>query len=337
MFPTLDAALEADAATRPDLVALIRELAEAAVLIADRLAEVSGDDLGEATEAINGGGDVQKALDVLADHVFRDAAKAAGVAFFGSEEEDEAAVLNAGGDLALAVDPLDGSSNIDTNVSVGTIFSVLPVLDAHRADPKSAFLQAGCHQLAGGFFVYGPQLLLVANFGGATQVFGFSPSEEEWLALPVRLALPAEAKEFAVNASNFRHWDERFRAYYGDLLAGQDGPRGRNFNMRWVASMVADAYRILLRGGVYLYPGDARKGYAQGRLRLIYEANPVALCVEGAGGAATDGLRRILDIVPGDLHQRTPLVFGSSDEVEAVSKALGSASSAPGATTLASA
>ena len=263
---------------------------------------------------------MQKELDVLADKVFLDAAKAAPVAFFGSEEQDEAVVLDRAAPLALAIDPLDGSSNIDTNVSIGTIFSILPVEEAHRADPESAFLQPGSKQLGAGFFIYGPQLLLVLSVGNGTRVFIFSPGFGGFVELAGSVSIPERTSEFAINASNYRHWEPQIRSYIDDCLAGEEGPRERDFNMRWIGSLVADCYRILVRGGVFLYPGDARKGYAKGRLRLLYEANPVAFCVEQAGGLATDGSTRILDIVPEGLHARTPLVFGSRREVERIGR-----------------
>ncbi|MCB8838737.1 class 1 fructose-bisphosphatase [Aurantimonas sp. VKM B-3413] len=299
----------------------VRHLAAAAVKVRNTIiAGGSGESLGASRDATNGGGDVQKELDVVADRAFLDAAKAAPIAFFGSEEQDEAVVLKPGEALAIAIDPLDGSSNIETNVSIGTIFSILPVEEAHQADPKSVFTQPGSRQLAAGFFIYGPQLLLVLTVGNGTHVFIFKPGFGGFVELTGSVTIADRAKEFAINASNYRHWDPQIRSYIDDCLAGTEGPRERDFNMRWVGSMVADCYRILVRGGIFLYPGDGRQGYQKGRLRLLYEANPVAFCVEQAGGAATDGVNRILDIVPEGLHVRTPLVFGSKREVERVGR-----------------
>lgn len=301
----------------------IRQLGLAAIKVRDTIADGgSGAHLGDSHGEENAGGDIQKELDVLADRVFLEAAQNSPIAFYGSEEQDEAVALKADAPLAIAIDPLDGSSNIDTNVSIGTIFSLLPVEEAHRADPSKVFLQPGSRQAAAGFFVYGPQLLLVLSLGAGsgTQTYAYQPSSGGFIEWKPALSIAPEAKEFAVNASNYRHWDPTFRAYIDDCLAGSAGPRGRDFNMRWIASLVADCYRILLRGGVFLYPGDARKGYAKGRLRLLYEANPIAFCVEHAGGKATDGVNRILDIVPDGLHMRTPLVFGSTSEVESVGR-----------------
>ncbi|NDV86034.1 class 1 fructose-bisphosphatase [Aurantimonas aggregata] len=307
--------------TRRQVAETIRQLCAASVKVRNTITNGSASEhLGASRDAMNAGGDVQKELDVVADRLFLDAAKAAGIAYFGSEEQDEAIVIDRDGALALAIDPLDGSSNIETNVSIGTIFSILPVTDAHRGDPKSAFLQPGSRQLAAGFFIYGPQLLLVLSVGNGTHVFIFSSSFGGFVELIGSVSIPERASEFAINASNYRHWEPQIRSYIDDCLAGAEGPRERDFNMRWIGSMVADCYRILVRGGVFLYPGDARKGYAKGRLRHVYEASPVAFCVEHAGGSATDGLHRILDIVPDSLHARTSLVFGGKREVARIAR-----------------
>ncbi|WP_182086751.1 class 1 fructose-bisphosphatase [Aureimonas sp. ME7] len=304
-------------ARRRDVAALVGELAKAAGRLQHLISTGATGDAGAATGSDgdpNGGGDIQKVLDREADRLFLDAARAAPVAFYGSEEQDDAVPLRAEGSLALAIDPLDGSSNIETNVSIGTIFSVLPVDEGHRADPSSVFRQAGRAQLAAGFFVYGPRLMLVVTVGEGTHAFGWSPDTGTFTKLAT-LSIPEKAKEYSINASNSRHWDEPVRLYIEHCLEGAEGPRGRDFNMRWVASMVADAYRIFVRGGIYIYTGDRRKGYERGRIRLVYEANPVGFCAEQAGGAASDGLQPILDIVPDGLHQRTPVVFGSREEV----------------------
>ncbi|WP_102959989.1 class 1 fructose-bisphosphatase [Mangrovicella endophytica] len=324
MPSSLDAYLGSYAGTDPQRVAVadtLRQLAGAAVKVRNTIIQGgSGENLGASREAANAGGDIQKELDVVADRVFLEAARASSIAFYGSEEQDEAVALKADGLLAIAIDPLDGSSNIETNVSIGTIFSILPVDAEHRSNPASVFLQPGSRQLGAGFFIYGPQLLLVMSVGNGTHVFSFSPSFGGFVELRSSLSIAEKASEFAINASNYRHWDPAIRLYIDDCLAGAEGPRERDFNMRWIASMVADAYRIFVRGGIFLYPGDGRKGYAKGRLRLVYEANPIAYCVEQAGGGATDGLNRILDIVPDGLHARTPLVFGSKREVERVGR-----------------
>lgn len=271
---------------------------------------------GEMAAAIGGnaGGDTQKALDLRTHDIAIEALKSAPVARVGSEEADDVAVLKEGAPLAVAMDPLDGSSNIETNVSIGTLFGVLP--DAG----EDTFTQPGSRQLAAGFIVYGPATALVLTVGVGTQIFILDHASDAFLQTHKDVSIKPAAKEYAINASNQRHWDEAMSGYIADLLAGETGPRAKNFNMRWVGSLVADMFRILVRGGIYLYPGDEREGYAKGRLRLVYECNPIAFVCEQAGGAATDGKTRILDIVPEKLHVRSPLVVGSSEEVEAVAR-----------------
>jgi fructose-1,6-bisphosphatase I len=322
MGRTLEAYLEAHAATRPRgeaVAALIRALALGALEVRDTI------DLGALGAAFAGersssaGGDIQKDLDVIADDVFLGAVRSAGVvALYASEELEAPVVVNRHADLALAIDPLDGSSNIDTNVTVGTIFSVLPVSGEPDKDMSASFLQPGSAQLAAGFFLYGPQLALVLTVGAGTSAFIYSRRLAAFVEAYPAIAIPTKTQEFAINASNYRHWDPPIRAYVDECFKGATGAHGRDYNMRWIASMVADAYRILMRGGIYLYPVDARKGYSKGRLRLVYEAAPLAMLVEQAGGAATDGMARILDQAAKTLHQRTPLVFGSANEVEVV-------------------
>jgi fructose-1,6-bisphosphatase I len=260
-------------------------------------------------------GDLQKELDVFADEVFLEAVGGAPVAAYASEELDHPVLFDRKAPLALAIDPLDGSSNIDANVSIGTIFSLLPVLEDGAEPGLSSFLQPGHAQVAAGFFVYGPQLTLVLTLGHGTQVFVYSPSLHAFLHAFIDVRIPARSHEFAINMSNYRFWDEAVRHYVDDCLKGQDGPHERDFNMRWPAALVADAYRILRRGGIYIYPGDSRKGYSKGRLRLVYEANPVAMLIEQAGGLASNVLSPILDLRPTSLHERVPLSFGSREEV----------------------
>ena len=269
--------------------------------------------LDDAAGAVNADGDTQKKLDVIADEIVLDSLTAAGkgaaVAAYLSEERDEAIPLAADGGLIVACDPLDGSSNIGVNVSVGTIFSILPA--------DGGALQPGRNQLAAGFFVYGPQTTLLLTVGDGTASFRMA-DDGGFLLIDDAVRVPASAREFAINASNSRHWPAPITRYVDGCLAGADGSRGKDFNMRWVASLVAETWRIISRGGVFLYPADARNGYESGRLRLVYEAAPVAMLVEQAGGRATDGSVPILEITPGGLHQRVPLVFGAAEEVAEV-------------------
>lgn len=270
--------------------------------------------------ALGGGGDVPRDLDLHADAVLLDALRGAPVALYASEELEKPVLINPAAPLAVAVDPLDGSSNIDTNMSIGTIFSVMPVSGAVEAGALQSYLQPGTRQLASGFFIYGPQLSLAVTVGQGTDIFVYSSRLQAFVRAYAEVSVPLSSPEFAINAANYRHWDQGIRHYYDDCIAGATGPHGRDFNMRWAASMVADAYRILIRGGIFMYPADARKGYASGRLRLVYEANPVAMLLEQAGGSATDGVEPILSRTPASLHEKVPLVFGSRTEVHEVAR-----------------
>ncbi|HRJ68849.1 MAG TPA: class 1 fructose-bisphosphatase [Beijerinckiaceae bacterium] len=270
--------------------------------------------LGAATGTGNADGDAQKALDVLADRQFSQGLKGSGVRAMASEELDEPLEVDTDGTILVAIDPLDGSSNIDTNVSIGTIFSLLAA-PPDRAPTTADFLQPGVRQLAAGFIIYGPQTSLVFTTGVGVHMATLDPLSGSYVMTRLSLIIPEGSPEFAINASNYRHWHRPVQAYVDDCIEGADGPRGKNFNMRWIASLVADAYRIFMRGGVFLYPADRRKGYESGRLRHVYEASPIALLVEQAGGQATNGVNRILDLVPASLHARVPLIFGSSDKV----------------------
>jgi fructose-1,6-bisphosphatase I len=295
----------------------VRAIAEAGrqisrILARGRLAGALAELVGDSRD-----GDGQKLLDVLTNDIMRDALSASPVALFASEESDEPEILDIHAKLAVAVDPLDGSSNIETLAPIGTIFSIFhatPVL-------AESFLQTGRHQIAAGFLIYGPHTDLVLTMGDGVRIFTLDPESGDYIVTRDNIAVPEKTREYAINASNMRHWEPQLRGYVVELLLGRSGPRAEDFNTRWLASMVAEAYRILIRGGVYLYPGDHRRDYTHGRLRLVYEANPVAMLIEQAGGAATDGKTPILDIQPIAIHQRVPLVFGSADEVKRVAQA----------------
>jgi fructose-1,6-bisphosphatase I len=315
----LDHSTGADRALVP-ACAVVRELAKTAAGLAEIVALGQlGGRLGASLSSTNLDGDVQKQLDVMASETFIDALQKAPVAVVLSEELRDPLLLDAQAPLAVAIDPLDGSSNIDANVSIGTIFSILPALPA-ASTLDAHFLQPGNRQIAAGFFIYGPQTSLVLALGGETHVFTLDRRAGRFFLVSSSLRIPNQSNEYAINGSNYRHWNPSVRAFIDDCVQGADGPLGRNHNTRWIASLVAEAYRILGRGGVFLYPGDERPGYGEGRLRLVYEANPIALVVEAAGGAATDCTRRILDITPGGVHARVPLVFGSSAVVDIVSR-----------------
>lgn len=300
-------------ATLPEVAQLLDRIAQVARGLSRRIArgplEGHGGTVGE-----NSDGDVQKALDLIADEAFAAALKDGPVRWYASEEREDVAELNPRGTLALAIDPLDGSSNIDVNVSIGTIFSILPATE----DPLASFLRPGTDQLAAGYVIYGPQTALVLTLGEGTRLYILDPETRRFELVTARLEIPAVSSEFAINVANYRHWDAPVRAYIDDCLAGETGPRAKNFNMRWVASLVAETHRIVSRGGIFLYPADARKNYRRGRLRHVYECAPIAMLIEQAGGAATDGCDRILDRVPQSLHERTPFVFGTADKVHRV-------------------
>jgi fructose-1,6-bisphosphatase I len=266
-------------------------------------------------------GEVQKKLDIIANEVLIEANEWGGhLAAMASEEMDtiyQVPNRYPRGEYLLLFDPLDGSSNIDVNVSIGTIFSVLVKPEGPQVSEQD-FLQAGRQQAAAGYCVYGPQTTLVLTVGHGVAMFTLDREQGSFVLTQEDVQIPADTKEFAINMSNMRHWDAPTRRYIDECLQGSEGPRGKDFNMRWIASMVADVHRILTRGGVFLYPWDKREPGKPGKLRLMYEANPMAWLVEQAGGAATNGHQRILDIAPEQLHQRVSVVLGSKNEVERV-------------------
>jgi fructose-1,6-bisphosphatase I len=301
-----------ESATKNAVADTVLNLAAAGIEIAGIIAKgpLAGDMAAKRMEHADG--DSQKELDHVTNKIVAAALKRSPVAWMGSEEDHEGIALNAGAPLAVNVDPLDGSSNIDTNVSTGTIFSILP------NEGTAPLLQPGRNQLAAGYIIYGPQTAMVLTLGQGTHIFWHAPETDGFLLGRRCMKIPEVGREYAINASNFRFWEDAFKAYVIDCVLGDDGPRKANFNMRWIGSLVAEAFRILTRGGIYIYPGDGRKGYTKGRLRLVYEGSPIAMIVEQAGGACTTGTVRILDIEPTSLHQRVPLVFGSKSEVEEV-------------------
>ena len=274
-----------------------------------------GDDLG-AGAGRNSDGDRQVALDLRADRAFRAALQGTGVRWYASEELDAVAELDPQGPLAVAIDPLDGSSNVAVNVSIGTIFGFYPAED----DAEASFLRPGRELVAAGYVIYGPQTALVASFGDGVLQFVLDRAAGVFRFAAGGLAVPACSSEFAINASNHRHWPQPIRAFVDDCIAGADGPYGRDFNMRWIASLVAEVHRIVARGGVFLYPSDSRRGYEHGRLRRVYECAPIAFLIEQAGGKATDGGERLLDQAAAALHERTPFVFGSAEKVDRVAE-----------------
>ena len=280
-----------------------------------------GDVLGTA-HSENVQGEVQKKLDVIANEVLVEANVWGGhLAAMASEEMDSIHVVPdryPQGEYLLLFDPLDGSSNIDVNVSIGTIFSVLRKVGHGRGVSDEDFLQPGRQQAAAGYCVYGPQSTLVLTLGNGVSVFTLDRETGGWLLTETDLRIPEDTREFSINMSNHRHWSPPVARYIDECLAGKDGPRGKDFNMRWVGSMVADVHRILCRGGIFMYPWDKREPDKPGKLRLMYEGNPMAFIVEQAGGLASDGSQRLMDIVPTRLHQRVAVALGSKNEVQRV-------------------
>ena len=267
-------------------------------------------------------GEVQKKLDIIANEVLIEANEWGGhLAAMASEEMDSIYVVPnryPQGEYLLLFDPLDGSSNIDVNVSIGTIFSVLKKPEGDGAIVENDFLQAGNKQVAAGYCVYGPQTTLVLTVGDGVVMFTLDREQGTFILTEENVKIPEDTQEFAINMSNMRHWDEPVKRYIDEALAGEEGPRGKNFNMRWIASMVADVHRILCRGGIFMYPWDKREPEKPGKLRLMYEANPMSWLIEQAGGAATNGKHRILDLQPTKLHERVSVVLGSKNEVDRV-------------------
>ena len=276
------------------------------------------DILGEAGNQ-NVQGEEQKKLDVLANDLLLDAlAKNNHCAGVASEELDDATPANADGSLLVLFDPLDGSSNIDINMAVGTIFSILPYQRQGQTSENSDFLQAGNQQLAAGYLLYGTSTVLALTITDNVVMFSLDPDTNDYVLIEENVTIDADTSEYAINASNYRYWRAPMQQYIDELIAGKTGVRGRDFNTRWVAAMVGDVHRILCRGGLFTYPFDTKDANKAGKLRLMYEANPMSLLIERAGGAATDAVSRILDIAPTDIHQRVPVVLGSKNEVEYV-------------------
>ncbi len=307
-----------------DLRLLIETIARACKAISTRVTKGALADGHGATGDENVQGEAVQKLDMLSNEILLEANEWGGnLAALASEEMERPHPIPTHfpkGEYLLLFDPLDGSSNINVNISVGTIFSVLrcpKMADGSLCEPnEAAFLQPGRTQVAAGFAVYGPTTVLVLTVGDGAHGFTLDRESYTFVLTHPDIRIPADTAEFAINISNQRRWEPPVKRYIDECLAGKDGPRGKDFNMRWVASMVADVFRVLSRGGIFMYPRDAKN--TNGRLRLMYEANPMAFIVEQAGGAATDGRMRILDVKPAGLHQRVAVILGSKNEVEVV-------------------
>ncbi|MFC0820628.1 class 1 fructose-bisphosphatase [Moraxella marmotae] len=302
-------------ATKP-IASTITTLATASVSISHLLAK--GALAGIHGEAGNENiqGEAQKKLDVISNDLLLGALTAnphcAGVA---SEELDEISPANRDGTLLVTFDPLDGSSNIDINMTVGTIFSVLPYHRTGDTATEADFLQAGSQQVAAGYFIYGTSTMLALTLGKGVAMFSFDPNTQTYILINDNVTISESTAEYAINASNYRYWLAPMKEYIDGLVAGDTGVRNKDYNTRWVAAMIADVHRILIRGGVFMYPFDTKIAGKAGKLRLMYEANPMSFVIEQAGGASTDGVKRIMDIAPTHIHQRIPVVLGAKEEV----------------------
>ena len=302
--------------TDPELAELIAAIASCCKTISGKLRVGSLTGILGATEDTNVQGETQKELDVIANDVLKEELLAmTSVAGIASEEEDLPVAGNIGGRFLVLFDPLDGSSNIDVNVSVGTIFSILELPAGMNGGDEQAYLQAGRKQIAAGYVLYGPASTLSLTTGNGVQQYALS-DDGEFVLTTEQMSIPTETKEFSINMSNQRFWAPEMQDYIAGLLAGVEGPRGKNFNMRWIASMVADVHRVLTRGGIFTYPWDNRAPDKPGKLRLMYEGNPMSFLVEQAGGLATTCFGHIMDIEPKAIHQRVAVALGSKEEVE---------------------
>ncbi len=311
--------------TPADLRFLIEVVARACKEISHAVSKGALGGVLGSMETENIQGEVQKKLDVLSNEILLEANEWGGhLAGMASEEMDNAYQIPGKypkGAYLLVFDPLDGSSNIDVNVSVGTIFSVLRCPDRKGNDGdlgEDAFLQPGTEQVAAGYAIYGPQTMLMLTLGDGVKGFTLDSELGSFVLTHDNIRVPESTAEFAINMSNQRHWEAPVSRYVDELLAGKTGPLGKDYNMRWVAAMVADVHRILTRGGLFMYPRDSREPEKPGKLRLMYEANPMSFIIEQAGGMATNGHERILDIQPTSLHQRVAVFLGSKEEVERV-------------------
>ncbi|MCF2947401.1 class 1 fructose-bisphosphatase [Paraglaciecola aquimarina] len=276
------------------------------------LAGVLGSTLSENVQ-----GETQKKLDVISNQILKDILSESGyVKAISSEEEDDVVGCNPNGNYLVSFDPLDGSSNTDINSLIGTIFSITHAPQWMEPDDPSAFLQPGTQAVAAGYVLYGPSTMLALTTGKGTHIYTLDKTHGGFLLTTANIKVPEQTSEFSINASNQRHWQPHIQNYISDLLAGKEGPREKNFNMRWVAAMVGDIHRVLCRGGIFMYPQDAREPDKPGKLRLLYEANPMAFLVEQAGGLANTGDGRIMEVMPTDIHQRVPVLIGSKGEVE---------------------
>ena len=304
----------------PQLVSVVDSITTTCKNIAERLCGGALSGLYGSAEQENVQGEVQKKLDVISNDLLKQALLAnRSVAGIASEEEEDAIAGNLEGQYLVTFDPLDGSSNIDVNVTVGTIFSVLALPEGCTEVTTDTFLQAGRKQIAAGYVLYGPSVILAITTGSGVAMYNLG-ADGDFYQTEDQIQVPHSTQEFAINMSNQRFWQAPMKSYVNDLLLGEDGPLGKRFNMRWIASMVAEVHRILTRGGIFMYPYDSRDPSKAGKLRLMYEGNPMSFLIEQAGGASSNTQQPIMDVEPHHIHQRVPVILGSKQEVERVNR-----------------
>jgi len=304
----------------PQLVSVVDSITITCKNIAERLRGGALSGLYGSAEQENVQGEIQKKLDVISNDLLKQALLAnRNVAGIASEEEEQAIAGNAEGQYLVTFDPLDGSSNIDVNVTVGTIFSVLALPENCTQVTTDTFLQAGRKQIAAGYVLYGPSVILAITTGNGVAMYNLG-ADGDFYQTEDQIQVPETTEEFAINMSNQRFWQIPMQNYVNDLLLGEKGPLGKRFNMRWIASMVAEVHRILTRGGIFMYPYDSRDPSKAGKLRLMYEGNPMSFLIEQAGGASSDTQIPIMDVEPNHIHQRVPVILGSKEEVERVNR-----------------
>ena len=292
---------------------IIMSLSKAALKISDTIKSMQiKDNTFKDVKKVNVDGDIQKPLDILSDEILIDFLKTSPVSGYASEEQDGFIDFKNDQNFIVFADPLDGSSNIDVNVSIGTIFSIM---SKNNLTLEKAFFQKGIFQKASGFFVYGPRTMFVLTLGNGVLLFQLN-NKDEFILLDKSIKIPPNTNELSINFSNYTIWPNSIKRYIDKCIGVDKTMSNKNYNMRWIGSLVADCLRILIRGGIFMYPEDARKGYENGRLRLVYEANPISFIIEQAGGIAIDGNNRILSLHPKKLHERVPLIFGSSNEIK---------------------
>lgn len=301
---------------KPELMAVIHTLLDATKEIAAQVSQGALADVLGSTLDENIQGETQKKLDVIANQLLKDALlNNIQVHAIASEEEDDVVAGNKNGLYLVAFDPLDGSSNIDINGQIGTIFTIYKTRKDVAASSELQFRQRGTQQVCAGYVLYGASTLLVITTGGPTRCFTLDAKNKHFVLTSAELRIPADTQEFSVNMANQRFWHAPFKRYIDDLIAGEVSVRNKRFNMRWNAAMVGDVHRVLIRGGIFMYPSDNRNAQQPAKLRLLYEANPMAMLVENAGGKAFNETQRILDIEPDTLHQRVAVIMGSANEV----------------------